>query len=215
MEEIMKNLSEFRRRTSVPTPDYPSSSQQISFSGDLQAERGAETRRIRRSVPGKPGQQIPFDYIRESMRQIRGQKGADRMSSSKFMGSLRSKPSDSEVIGGMSAFPDTVFGKEMRERKRGRWFLVGGDEYGLSVDIWAPGIGLLRLREMEEKKAMSNPTGAVTMVLRDALSQMGENKDDKSKKTSPQRTDMLGLLGGTPTYLMRPPKEQLVEKAMV
>jgi len=138
LEEIRKNLSEFRLRSSVPSPTEPnsasstsSSSQHISFqelyTRNVTAksnENGANAESGPRKVGGRPS----FEAIRESLRQMRPssppgaaqneRRGVDPMSLSEYKYSLKLKPSPESgpVIGGTGMLPASVFGKE-RERK--------------------------------------------------------------------------------------------------
>ncbi|KAG7992671.1 hypothetical protein I3843_02G138200 [Carya illinoinensis] len=139
LKEIRKNDSEFRLRSSVPTPTGPnstsphlsSSSQHIPFQElykryviDKAHENGTNTA----SGPGKIGGsgKPTFEVIRERLRQLRSssgmvqneRRGADPVSLSDFKNSLKLKPSTDSgpVIGGSGILPVSVFGKE-RERK--------------------------------------------------------------------------------------------------
>ncbi|KAL5576086.1 hypothetical protein UlMin_017785 [Ulmus minor] len=71
---------------------------------------------------------------------------------------------------------------------------------------------LMKLREMEEKETETRIDGISFKDLRESLVKLKLSEDDKSKKSSIERLDMLGHLGRTPTFMMQPPKEELVEK---
>ncbi|KAK7349117.1 hypothetical protein VNO77_06221 [Canavalia gladiata] len=229
LDEIRKSLSLFRARTSANPPGGPSSSssspqQQISFqeiyNRNLQQKPGQPTAR---QQPGN------FDAVRESLRNIGGGgKVGGRISSPSFRDALRPKPS---VIGGTSALPESVFGKEMRERKEGEMKTVfmrtyKVEELGEKLRKLRPeGVGkdwfslselserLVRLRDLEEKEASSNTQEErLYNDLRHCLMGLEETKDDKSKQASLQRLNILGEFGVTPTYSLEPPKEHLVEK---
>ncbi|KAK7280743.1 hypothetical protein RJT34_25810 [Clitoria ternatea] len=222
LHEIQKNLSSFRDKTSLPPPSAapppPTPPQeQISFQEIYN-----------RNMPRKPA--TGFDSIRESLKNIR--KGGDGTA---FRNALNLKSSDSrESGGGTSALPD-FFGKEtatMTERKVGGGMKMqflrtyGDEELGEKLRLLRPerkekdwfsiaelNERLVRLREMEEKQASSVNVGGsdISTTLRDCLKQIDE-KEDKSKKFSLQRLNMLGQLGATPSFSLGPPKEHLVEK---
>ncbi|KAK4374129.1 hypothetical protein RND71_004806 [Anisodus tanguticus] len=72
---------------------------------------------------------------------------------------------------------------------------------------------LVKLRETEEKESKSMISGVVFQELKESLVKLSQHNDEKDKKTMIQRLDVLGQLGGTPSFMMHPPKEHLVEKA--
>lgn len=129
LEEIRKNLSEFRPRVSGTTPSLPrqpSPSPPISFQEIYKRNVIPNNEAAQR---GKPS----FDAIRESLRQMRpspptkdGQANEQRnsLSLSAFKDALRIRPVDpsadksSAVIGGSrDALPMAIFGKDMKKRK--------------------------------------------------------------------------------------------------
>ncbi|KAK9282280.1 hypothetical protein L1049_005194 [Liquidambar formosana] len=265
LEEIRKNLSEFRRRSGADPPppsqsSPPSSSLQISFQ-EL----------YKRNVIGKPdespaaeagsikaGGKVSFEAIRDSLRQMRStsaaaatatntdKKGADPMSLSAYRESFKLRPVDhaapsSTVVigGGSDTLPASVFGKEMRERKEGesskstsamktefvKFYKV--NELGEKLRMLRPKrkVGenwfsleelyerLIKLRELEEKETDSKKVAGVTFKdLRESLLRLKMSDEEKAKKSSIQRLDILSQLGGTPNFLLGPPKEHLVEK---
>ncbi|KAJ8561163.1 hypothetical protein K7X08_027353 [Anisodus acutangulus] len=71
---------------------------------------------------------------------------------------------------------------------------------------------LMKLRETEEKESKSMISGVVFQELKESLVKLSQHNDEKDKKTMIQRLDVLGQLGGTPSFMMHPPKEHLVEK---
>ncbi|XP_061340091.1 uncharacterized protein LOC133286663 [Gastrolobium bilobum] len=239
LDEIQKNLSEFRRRrTSVPPPGDPSSApqQQISFQeiykrGQIQGESAGNAANVGTAKPGGGG--VSFDAIRESLRQI-GAGAGGRKGMTGLKDALNLKPSGSTVIGGSGSLPDSVFGREMREKREGDGFtaatktefakMYNYGELGEKLRKLRPeGKGkewfslrelnerLMRLREMEKKEAESNVKRFSVEDVRQVLTEMSE-ADEKKKKKSLQRIDFLGQLGGTPAFLLEPPKEHLVEK---
>ncbi|XP_031491647.1 uncharacterized protein LOC116258586 [Nymphaea colorata] len=73
---------------------------------------------------------------------------------------------------------------------------------------------LRRLREMEEKETQSRTDAVSYADLRDSLLQLRTSQHAEAAKTSMQRLALLGQLGGqvTPSYMLSPPKDDLVEK---
>lgn len=138
-EEIQRNLSEFRLRSSTPPPDNPnvtlsSSSKQISFQELYQRNvigKSGESIGNAGMAPVTTGSRPSFDMIRESLQQIHfsgtskiDKKSRDSLSISALKNSLNLKPSaptssgiSSTLIGGTSTLPVSVFGKEMREKE--------------------------------------------------------------------------------------------------
>ncbi|KAI6689848.1 hypothetical protein NL676_026676 [Syzygium grande] len=146
------------------------------------------------------------------------------------------------AIGGGENLPLSVFGKEMRERKEGEgkgidgrlntellrtysYADLGGKLKMLRSESVAKGRDgkgwfsleelnerLVKLREMEEKESESRIGGVSFRDLRFSLTQMNVSEDEKRKKTALQRINALVQLGGTPDFMLHPPKEHLVEK---
>ncbi|XP_062155238.1 uncharacterized protein LOC133863308 [Alnus glutinosa] len=138
LEEIRKNLSKLRLRSSVPSPTEPnsasstsSSSQHISFqelSKRNATAKADENGANAESGPGKLGGRLQLEAIRENLRQMLSssppgaaqneRRSADPMSLSEYKNSLKLKPSPESgpVIGGNGMLPASVFGKET-ERK--------------------------------------------------------------------------------------------------
>ncbi|KAI4355796.1 hypothetical protein L6164_004536 [Bauhinia variegata] len=249
LEELRKNLSEFRRGSSAPplndpissTPSSPSQ-QPISFQEiykrNVMAQSGEST-----EAANKPGRMLSFAAISNSLRKVQGarsdRKTGDSLSLSAFRDSLKLKPSDSAVsgtssmvIGGTGTLPASVFGKEMREEGQSSAAMktefvkmYSYEELGKKLSALRPeakGEGwfslaelnerLLRLREKEEKDAESAGRGVLFKDVRESLIQMKLSGDEKAKRTSMQRLDFLGQLGRTPSFMLEPPKENLVEK---
>lgn len=138
LDEIRKNLSEFRLRSSVPPPSPTSSSsassQTISFQ-ELYKRNVIEKRDEGNNKSGK----LPFEAIRESLRQLRESKtnrpqndrfkGQDNRSSKldayslkSFRENLKMRPDSTEasqhsrVIGGSEVLPSSIFSKETGEK---------------------------------------------------------------------------------------------------
>lgn len=160
------------------------------------------------------------------------------MSLSKFTQSFKLRPKDpnrSEIIGGGDNLPASVFGKEMREKKMGsenaaamKTEFVKMYSYGelgeklrklrpeSKGDTWFS-LGelndrLMKLRELEEKETESKIGGVNFKDLRESLVKLRMSDDDKTKRSVIQRLDVLTQLGGTPNFMLAPPKENLVEK---
>ncbi|KAI9125067.1 hypothetical protein K1719_003683 [Acacia pycnantha] len=158
---------------------------------------------------------------------------------SAFAQSLRKGPSDSigsrksTVIGGTGALPTSIFGKELREKEREEsseemkmeWLKVykheelgeklrklrpqakGGDWFSLRE----LNDRLVKLRDIEEKEKEQSPKLGIIKDFRDILNEM-KHSGNKERKHSMQRLDILSELGRTPSFMLQPPKEHLVEK---
>ncbi|KAH7866742.1 hypothetical protein Vadar_024345 [Vaccinium darrowii] len=158
----------------------------------------------------------------------------DPLSLLRFKDILKMKPVDPNG-GTDNQLPDKVFGKEMREKKEKKeneWsarteFLRNYtfDELGQKLRKLRPegkkgewfSFGelnerLMKLRELEEKEAEERRSGLNFAELRQSLMFLSMSKDEKTKKQNLQRLDVLGQLGGTPNFMLSPPKEHLVEK---
>ncbi|XP_027344669.1 uncharacterized protein LOC113857119 [Abrus precatorius] len=208
LDEIQKNVSQFRALTSAPSPPQQISFQKI-YSNRLAQEKSTD-----------------FNVIRESLRNFGNRKGATRTSPEALK----------KVIGGTNALPELVFGRELRERKEGdgssatkmgfvRTYKY--EELGEKLRMLRPqgnakgkdwfslsklNERLTRLREIEENEATRNSKGAVYAEVRDCLVRLDEAKKDDSKKASMQRLNILGQLAARTPYSLEPPKEHLVER---
>ncbi|KAL6286032.1 hypothetical protein ACE6H2_010422 [Prunus campanulata] len=124
LEEIRKNLSEFRLRSAVPEPtDSNSAPSQQSSTAQGSAQQISFHDLYKRNVLGKSedpnaskGGKLSFDAIRDSLKKIKSNtnvqsdgKSVDPMSLSAFTNSLKLKPN---VIGGTDTLPMSIFGKE-------------------------------------------------------------------------------------------------------
>ncbi|KAI9089507.1 hypothetical protein K1719_029112 [Acacia pycnantha] len=222
LDEIRKNLTQFRRRVSGSDPDSTPPSSSSSNQISLQEI-------YRRNMDGKPGGRLGFESIRESVRSRRQNvqpSGSDRKDGgpswfAAFSQSLKKEPSDSTgssmLIGG-TALPASVFGKELREKERGEKsdemnmaFLktYKHEELGEKLKKLRPpakgGDGfslrelndrLVKLREMDEKEnARSTPDVFGLTDLKNVLNKLKES-DNKERKTTLQRLDILSELGG-------------------
>ncbi|EXB67216.1 30S ribosomal protein S15 [Morus notabilis] len=73
---------------------------------------------------------------------------------------------------------------------------------------------LMNLREIEQKETESRIAGLPYRDLRESLAKLRLSSDEeKAGKASIERLDVLGQLGRTPSFMMQPPKEHLVERA--
>lgn len=139
LDEIRKNLSEFRQRSSVPVPGSPSppDSQQPTLHQDLYKKNmaasnpNADTNLNAIKENARKGT-LSFEAIRESLRQLRATQGdkpktgSDHLSLNKYKDSFKLRPSMAEGGGGASkvyggspeGLPISVFGREMNEREK-------------------------------------------------------------------------------------------------
>ncbi|XP_028801849.1 uncharacterized protein LOC114757023 [Neltuma alba] len=172
----------------------------------------------------------------------RERKEGEVSSLSAFAQSLRKEPSDSTgsrtsstVIGGTGALPASIFGKELREKERGESSdemmtafvqMYKHEELGEKLGKLRPQAKggdwfslrelndrLVKLRDMEEKENKQSAMNDHTFTmkgLRDFL-KSAQLPDNKGRSTL-QRLDILGELGRTPSFMLHPPKEHLVEK---
>ncbi|XP_057968446.1 uncharacterized protein LOC131157977 [Malania oleifera] len=164
-------------------------------------------------------------------------KGTDPMSLSAFKDSLKLRPvyQQSRVIGGgPDKLPASVFGKELKEKEAGadgtsrRTEFVRPyslEELGMKLRKLRPeakgenwfSLGelndrVMRLMEIEDKEAQSSFGGVHYKELRESLLKLRMSDNENVKKSNIQRLDVLGQLGGTPDFMLAPPKEHLVEK---
>lgn len=182
-----------------------------------------------------------YDMIRESLKQLRMNKPVEVNKGSKNNVLGGSKLTDSllgntklDVYGGGS-LPANVFGKEGSKKKEGesgkmktkflRMYTYG--DLGEKLKMLRPEEAkknkgkwfslkelsdrLIKLRDIEEKEAESATDTKIYAGLRESLHKLASDGDDK-KKSSVHRIDILGQLGGTPNYMLSPPKKDLVEK---
>ncbi|KAM3379315.1 putative protein isoform X1 [Capsicum galapagoense] len=142
------------------------------------------------------------------------------------------------VIGGGSEnLPKSIFGKEMAMRGKERG---GGDKEGKKsefVRMYSHAeLGeklkklspvkkeekgafslqelkerLVKVRENDEKESKLTPDN-ICGELQNSLLKLKQDNEKRGKKTSIQTAVVLGLLGGTQSCMLKPPKEHLVEK---
>jgi hypothetical protein len=170
LEEIRKNLFEFRLRSSEPPPTEPnslsstsSSSQHISFqelyTRNLTAKFDKNSTNAE-SGPEKVDGKLLLEAIRESLRQMRpssqpgaaqNERSADPMSLSDYKNSLKLKPSTESgpVIGGTCMLSAFVFKKE-RERKG-----TEGETKAMKTEF----VKMYSYNELEKKLKELRPVG--------------------------------------------------------
>lgn len=260
LEEIRKNLSEFRSRSAAqPSTASPSSHSGKPLSFEELYKRnvlpkteesgsGSSDSTAKPAGAATAGGKLSFDAIRESIRQLRsnspirqtdsGGKAADSMSLSRFKDSLKLKPvgpnaqEPQMMIGGSDSLPASIFGKEKRdgdkagpatrtefvkmynykelgeklkmlrpEKKKGNWF-----------SLQELNERLMKLREIDEKESETRTGGFNFTELRESLERLRMSDDEKARKKTMQRLNVLGQLGGTPSFMLSPSKDHLVEK---
>lgn len=187
------------------------------------------------------GGKLSYDMIRESLQQLRKNKpvevnkGNDVSNRSKLTDSLfgPAKSTSTPVYGGTGSLPVKVFGKEGNKKRDGesgemktkflKMYTYGDlgeklrmlrpeeakEKTGKWFSLKELSERLIKLREFEEKEANSGTTAMKD--IRESLEKLSSQENDK-KKLSVHRIDILGQLGGTPNYMLSPPKENLVEK---
>lgn len=146
-----------------------------------------------------------MDAIRQSLRQMENRKGVDqRWNTSPGM------TGGTGGTGGMYTLPESVFGREMRDRIGGAGGVPSSpamnleymrkyehNDLGEKLKKLRPevkgndwfSIGelnerLKKLREMDVLESQSTPIGSFTSVMRAALTNIAADTDDKSKKPS-------------------------------
>lgn len=160
-------------------------------------------------------------------------KGNETMSRSKFTDNFLRPANSVPLFLRTDSLPSSVFGKEtekMSESPTMKTEFVRIYSYGelgerlrklrpeeaMKGEKWFSlaelNERLVKLREMEEKESESRISGALYYRdLRESLVKLGSD-DEKVKKKSIHRLDILGQLDGTTNFMSSPPKENLVEK---
>ncbi|GAU35691.1 hypothetical protein TSUD_258660 [Trifolium subterraneum] len=234
VSNIMSKIQAFRNRTAEPVSSGPSPQQQISFQEiytNMQNRSGVKTGSegsngtITTTGGGGTGggTSLGFDAIRGSLR---------KLSESNQVPTSKWRPS-SLVINGTSNLPDKIFGKEIREAANsnnlGYVKSYMPDELGEKLKKLRPQVKgndwfsiaelserLKKVREMDEIEASSNTNdqnGQLFSHLRSAIGHIKSKESESPKNVSLQRVNFLSIMNGTPSYLTKPPKEHLVEKA--
>ncbi|CAN4101601.1 unnamed protein product [Withania somnifera] len=159
--------------------------------------------------------------------------GGKDVNGSGFVFGVRSGGSES-----LGNFPASIFEKEMRGKEGSG---SGGDKEGMKTEfVRAYSYGdlgeklkmlrpmikkeekgwfslnelkdrLVKVRESDEKDSKLMVGGVVMDELRHCLVNL-KHDNEKSNKSMIPRFDILGKLGGTPSFMLHPPKEHLVEK---
>ncbi|ESR40772.1 30S ribosomal protein S15 [Citrus sinensis] len=255
LEEIRRNLAEFRQRSTVPPPiesnstesQSQSQTQSQSQSQHISFQELYKRNTVNETLASKPSGKPSFEAIRESLRQMRarsnndnnnnnrgnGVKNSDPLSLKNFTNTLRMKPADDNahrVIGGSQELPALVFGKEKKEEEKAVELermktdfvkMYSFEELGDKLKKLRPeglegGFSLrelnerlMRLRVMEMNESNSKIGAGTISALRSSLARIQIEKEEKARV---QRINILEGFGGTPEYLLHPPKEHLVEK---
>ncbi|RWW56046.1 hypothetical protein BHE74_00037264 [Ensete ventricosum] len=229
LEDIRKHLAGFRLRAGGAAPpasgDRPASSPPISFQELFKHNvLGKAGGGVEAGEKGEKGEKLSFDSIRESLRQfrsssrehmgLRGRDGPSRSSFSleTFQDSFRSRMGGTEkspsILGGEN-LPDSIFGKELREKEAGEWEqkkvlktdfvkMYSYNELGEKLRKLRPEDAakankdwftltelnerLAKLREMEEKETESRMGGVSFRDLRESLVRLKEA--DANKKAN-------------------------------
>ncbi|KAJ4776226.1 30S ribosomal protein S15 [Rhynchospora pubera] len=233
LDEIRKQLANFRLGNSS-TPSPPSTSPprfQELFKNNLP-----------NNPPGSPSGASSFESIRQSLNQSRGR---DAFFSIKTLQErLRNKtpepgaPIAPSLIGSDEPLPESIFGKEVSERKREEG---EGESKGLKTQFFKsytyqelgeklvklrPAEGekkkekqgfsltelnqrLVELRKLEEEEAKNR--GGPFAALRESLNNIQNIEETKKRQ---QRMPILSNLGGLakPSFMLKPPQEHLLEK---
>ncbi|RZC57758.1 hypothetical protein C5167_005069 [Papaver somniferum] len=220
LDEIRKNLSEFRRRSSVP-PQPTASFQDL----------------YKRNVPEKTDENkqgnVSINSIRESLRNIRkiSEKPNARPNNS-FKSFVNQETNQSNAaLGGGSELPSDIFGgKEIKEKSEAEMeamkteFLnpYSHEELGRKLRQLRPdettkkeftvhGLNerLKKLRVMEEQ-VVDKVGGLPLKSLKESLLKLKLDSDEKSR----MQMDNISIFGGYWNQYTGPAKELLVEKAM-
>ncbi|XAR50497.1 hypothetical protein NMG60_11004839 [Bertholletia excelsa] len=236
LQEIRKNLREYRARTAPPSSSKPLSLQEL-YKRHVMPEDDDSSNEASKSG------RYPAKAITESLRQLVSTTGKtqfnnnNQISPSKIRESLNLRPAEPDarvpplVVGGSDKLPASVFGREMKEEPETPGtrteFLktYGYGELGEKLRKLRPvakgenwfSLGelnerLVKLREAEKEEANSRAGGASWQDMRNIIYSLKFSSDEKAKKQTIQRLSVLGQLGGTPSYMQAPPKEHLLEK---
>ncbi|PRQ50467.1 putative ribosomal protein S15 [Rosa chinensis] len=227
LEEIRKNLAEFRLRSIGPNPTESNSAppppppppNPISF--EKLYNKGVSSRKME------------FQTVRESLKLIRPNANEQNERKGRGLSLLRSKSLDmnpSQDVGVRKGALTSLFGKE-KERSGEKSLdalktefvkIYSYKELGEKLRKLRPEEGkegggftlgefserLVKLRKMEENESESWVGGLNTNLTQSLLKIAAE---EKHRKTPMQRLHMIDI-GQTPDYMMKPPKEGLVEK---
>lgn len=138
-------------------------------------------------------------------------------------GSVADSPT---ITVGSGRFPSSIFGTG-RGNDTGMDFLKSYDypELGMKLGLLRPekrkgkwfslqelNERLVKLRKIEEEEKELMAQGVTFKVLRECLLKARLSVDEKTRKKTMLRLDILGSLGETQSFMDSPPKEYLVEK---
>ncbi|KAI3766198.1 hypothetical protein L2E82_16250 [Cichorium intybus] len=229
LEEIRKNLSEYRRRSSVqpPQPPAPVISFQELYKRSVmpKADEGSGTENVKREPPSIQSIRMSLKNMRPNLSQSESQQPLDPNRRSPLDGisqSLNLRPKNANNIPSM--MPESIAKTKSvvsDETKTEFVRMYSYGDLGEKLRKLRPGnkttafsLGELNerlrmLREVEEKE-LESTNGLKYMHLRESLIKLQD--DGKTKKNAAQRFNVLGQLGGTPSFMLSPPKEVLVEK---
>ncbi|PRQ37891.1 putative ribosomal protein S15 [Rosa chinensis] len=220
LEEISNKLAEFRLGSIGPNPTAPPPPNPISF--EKLYNKDVSSRKME------------FQTIRESLKLIkpnadeRNERKGEGLPKLRFRKSLDMNPSqDAGVREG--ALPSLFYKEKERSGDKSSDALktefvkiYSYKELGEKLSELRPEEGkeftlgelserLVKLRMMEEKESESR-VGGVFVDLRHTLEALKiSQQEEKHRKTSRQRLRIIDI-GQTPEYMMKPPKEGLVEK---
>ncbi|KAL3633096.1 hypothetical protein CASFOL_026080 [Castilleja foliolosa] len=247
LDEIRRNLSEFRTRSASPPP---SPSPSVSLQELYNRHAAPNNKDPSATGDSKPPTGPSFSPIRDSLRNLRSPtarnqsvpqgRAVDQLSLSRLKESLklnRDEKADqgsTPIVGGSDGLP-SIFDKEVNksgddsngaamrtqfvkmynhselgaklqklrpEKRKGNWFSL----HELNER-------LAKLRLIEEKESKVDLGGVTFTDLRETLAKLSRNDhENTTKKKNTPRLEFLGRLGGTPSFMLSPPKDELVEK---
>ncbi|XP_021738457.1 uncharacterized protein LOC110704957 [Chenopodium quinoa] len=203
-DEIKKNLSEFRRRSTVPPLGFEQQQKQTMFQTGNAGNPNDNA--------GKNSVSLSFDTIRESLRKMKGtgvdgSNTSDKMSLNNYKQSLKMQPimpgsgggsggvgGVGKVIGGSSEIlPMAVFGKEMKEKEMKAGEAgdgKGDDEFGFELfDMYTHDELGKKLRELRPEVKGKNKDGEEESWF--SISELGERLK-KLKKEEENQSNQSG-----------------------
>ncbi|XP_042448513.1 formin-like protein 1 [Zingiber officinale] len=247
LDDIRKHLAEFRLRGPSAAGERPASSPSLSFQ---EIFKSSTISKAGDDMADRKSQGLSFDSIRESLRQFRDSSAPSGLrrdsfpprpfNFSPFREDTRIRGGEPEkgpsILGGEN-LPESIFGKELREKadqgeaKKGPRtdFLrsYSHDELGEKLRMLRPEVAdkgnkefsltelndrLAKLREAEEKESEMRLGGLSFRDLRDSLASISQSVTKKNSNI--QRLTILSNLTGQPLpqFMQNPPQEHLLEK---
>ncbi|KAK3005647.1 LOW QUALITY PROTEIN: hypothetical protein RJ639_017538 [Escallonia herrerae] len=236
--EIRKNLTEFRRRYAAPPPPSSplSPSRPVSFQELYKRNvipRGEEQRE--QNQQSSDSAMLSFDKIRASLDRMRsnnqpegaGKRPTGTLSLQRFQDSRRLRPDRGTELP-LAALGSGESSSQAETAATRMDFLksYGYSELGAKLRKLRPEASkggkkemfslaelnerLIKLREMEvqEQENESRTGSGLFGDLRTSLVRIRASEEEKKKRTV-QRIDVLSHLGGTPNFMLGPPKEIL------